>query len=162
MRAESTIYDGKSWRRYPESKNRSDREYFKRGNTWLHRYVWEKSNGEIPEGYHIHHKNGNCQDNRIENLEMVSPTEHSAKHPFEGERLEKQQKHADKIRPLTKAWHASEEGRDWHRNHAIESAKKMELQEFDCKNCGKTYKSKPTGTVHKYCSNACKSECRRK
>jgi len=33
-----------------------------------HFVVWEAYNGEIPEGYHIHHLNGIKDDNRIENL----------------------------------------------------------------------------------------------
>lgn len=45
-----------------------------------HRLVWKKHFGEIPKGYHIHHINGNKQDNRIENLTLISSSEHSKKH----------------------------------------------------------------------------------
>lgn len=41
-----------------------------------HILVWEKQNGEIPKGFHIHHKNGNKQDNRIENLECMDGKDH--------------------------------------------------------------------------------------
>jgi hypothetical protein len=40
--------------------------------TLEHRLVWEFHNGPIPEGWHIHHKNGNRSDNRIENLEAIN------------------------------------------------------------------------------------------
>ena len=45
-----------------------------------HRDVWEKSNGKIPEGNIIHHKNGNKKDNSIENLECLNIKEHGKKH----------------------------------------------------------------------------------
>lgn len=45
-----------------------------------HRLIWEKYYGEIPKGFHIHHKNGNKLDNRIENLELISNSEHQKIH----------------------------------------------------------------------------------
>ncbi|MCG3180456.1 MAG: hypothetical protein BIFFINMI_02817 [Phycisphaerae bacterium] len=41
-----------------------------------HRAVWEANRGPIPEGMAIHHVNGNNRDNRIENLQLVTPAEH--------------------------------------------------------------------------------------
>jgi hypothetical protein len=43
----------------------------------MHRYIYEKEAGEIPEGYDIHHLNRNKADNRIENLECLSKSEHA-------------------------------------------------------------------------------------
>lgn len=34
--------------------------------------------GDIPKGYHVHHKDGNKQNNSVENLEIISPKEHCA------------------------------------------------------------------------------------
>jgi len=45
-----------------------------------HRYVWEQANGEIPPGYQIHHINHNKQDNRLENLQLLSNSEHQKLH----------------------------------------------------------------------------------
>lgn len=45
-----------------------------------HRYVWEKHNGKIPNGYDIHHKNHDKSDNRINNLELLKKDEHARKY----------------------------------------------------------------------------------
>ena len=45
-----------------------------------HRHIWEKHNGKIPKGMFIHHKNENGKDNRIENLQLVTPKEHGKLH----------------------------------------------------------------------------------
>lgn len=47
---------------------------------YLHRLVWEFYKGPIPSGYTIHHKNSNKADNRIENLELLSRSEHAKLH----------------------------------------------------------------------------------
>lgn len=46
----------------------------------LHRYLWQKANGPIPKGYHVHHINGDLSDNSIENLECLSPSDHAKHH----------------------------------------------------------------------------------
>lgn len=46
----------------------------------MHRYVWEKEVGLIPKNFDIHHINENKADNRIENLECLSKSEHTRKY----------------------------------------------------------------------------------
>lgn len=46
----------------------------------LHRLIFEKNNGEIPEGYDIHHKDENKLNNCISNLELISHSEHTITH----------------------------------------------------------------------------------
>jgi len=45
-----------------------------------HRMVWEDNFGLIPEGKCIHHKDSNKLNNKLENLELVTPKEHSRYH----------------------------------------------------------------------------------
>lgn len=47
---------------------------------WVHRMVWEQANGEIPEGYVIHHKDGDPRNNKLENLELLSAYDHQSEH----------------------------------------------------------------------------------
>jgi len=48
--------------------NRADHQY-------AHRLIWETVYGPIPRGFHIDHLNGQKDDNRICNLEAVTPSE---------------------------------------------------------------------------------------
>lgn len=41
-----------------------------------HIYVWESKYGDVPEGYHIHHVNGDRTDNRSINLQLMSSEDH--------------------------------------------------------------------------------------
>jgi hypothetical protein len=52
-------------------------------NVLLHRYVWIKNNGVIPEGYQVHHKDKNKMNFDISNLELVKLGEHQRLHALE-------------------------------------------------------------------------------
>lgn len=39
------------------------------------RYVWERFNGEIPKDYQVRHVNGDTEDDRLENLELLKKSE---------------------------------------------------------------------------------------
>jgi hypothetical protein len=47
---------------------------------YLHRYVWEKAYGEIPSGMVIHHKDGDRGNYSLDNLEMISKSDHRRIH----------------------------------------------------------------------------------
>lgn len=46
----------------------------------LHNYNWEKVNGKIPNGYELHHKDLVKINNKIYNLQLVTPSEHTKIH----------------------------------------------------------------------------------
>jgi hypothetical protein len=50
---------------------------------YIHRYqwLWIKENGPIPEGMVLHHKNGDCSDDRIANLGIMTQADHIKLHP---------------------------------------------------------------------------------
>jgi predicted nucleic acid-binding Zn ribbon protein len=130
----------------------------------LHRAVWTAYHGEIPKGYHIHHLDGDKQNNDIENLVLIRGEEHSSYH---GKKRD-QEHHQEIVEnlltnavPKAKAWHGSEAGKIWHSQHAKENYRKMEKREYHCLQCGKVFYKKPI-SKNKFCSNACKSAYRRK
>jgi hypothetical protein len=52
----------------------------KNHDKYLHRLIWEETNGEIPEGYIIHHIDGNPLNNDIKNLECMTHSKHTILH----------------------------------------------------------------------------------
>lgn len=50
----------------------------------VHRIIWIAQNGIIPDGYCIDHINNNKLDNRIENLQLLTPAENSTKAAKDG------------------------------------------------------------------------------
>ena len=106
----------------------------------LHRAIWKSYNGEIPKGYHIHHKDHNKENNDISNLELISPSAHSIHHHSNGQTLKwwhsRARRAANKRgREKCKEWHASEEGYKWHSEHQKETMRKHRVQEI-CQECG--------------------------
>ena len=62
----------------PEGYYKAD--HTKYGGVTMHRYVWQKHNGVIPDGFHVHHIDGDKANNSIANLEMLSASAHSTHH----------------------------------------------------------------------------------
>lgn len=163
--AELFEYGSKVYRRYPDSKKRSDRVYFKRsitgGTIWLHRQIWSDVHGEIPVGAHIHHADGNPLNNDISNLECLSPKEHIGGHEWPSERRASQNELLDRIRPLTKDWHASPQGIAKHRAIGAMAYEQFVPVAKKCEQCASEFLPKKIGSVDRFCSNKCKSAWRR-
>lgn len=134
------------------------------GNLYLHQEVYKAFKGAIPKGSHIHHKDGDKDNNDPDNLVLMDGHEHLKLHGREmsEERREWCRNNMNTVaRPKAIEWHKSEEGREWHRKHAKEMGDKFRVMvEHVCENksCGKKF----VGPVHsRFCCNACKSKWRR-
>lgn len=46
---------------------------------YVHRFVWESWMGIIPNGLHVDHKNEIIEDNRLENLQLLTPSQNIKK-----------------------------------------------------------------------------------
>jgi hypothetical protein len=51
-----------------------------RGQQWFNRWLWREAFGEIPDGHHVHHKNGDPTDDRLGNYELQLGAEHASEH----------------------------------------------------------------------------------
>lgn len=136
--------------------------YFQKNGKRLHREVWKHHNGDIPKGYHVHHKDSNRANNNIENLELKSGKQHMEMHANEEKRIVHAKSHIKVIQNMAKEWHSSKEGYKWHSKHAKASWKKREEQTYKCSYCDKEFKSLAIiKTGNTFCSNNCKSAYRR-
>ena len=131
----------------------------------LHKAVWEYYNGrEVPDGYHVHHKDFNCYNNDISNLEILPAKEHLALHGKEVCRKHRKEllKHLDKIRDKASEWHKSEEGKEWHKEHVKNSLAKAWnfREERVCEQCGESYVAKQP--FQRFCSDLCANRARSK
>ncbi len=52
-------------------------------NVLLHRYVWEKHHGIIPEGFEIHHRDKNRHNYNVDNLELIAAADHHRQHALD-------------------------------------------------------------------------------
>lgn len=134
----------------------------------LHRYIWECEKGEIPEGYEVHHIDGNQYNNSLDNLELMLSSEHEKLHgrSFKSnpERVKRARENLLKnVMPKAAEWHRSEEGIQWHKEHGKKVWENRKPIGYFCKVCGKYFESlKSYGeNVNIFCSNNCKSKWRR-
>lgn len=130
-----------------------------------HRYVWELNYGKIPDGYDIHHKDGDKSNNDISNLELITRSEHMRLHGAqltEEQRAERRRNLVENAGPRAAEWHKSEEGRLWHAKHLEEMGGSVcKKKTFICEMCSKEFVASDNGRT-RFCSNACKSAWRRK
>ena len=165
MQNEVVEFQGFKFARYPESERNSDRVYFtgwvvwngKRKKERLHRFIWMVENGDIPNGYHIHHADENPLNNTLGNLDCIKGFDHLSFHGknVTAERAEQRTKHLVEVAiPKAAEWHRSEQGREWHKEHATrvyEAARR----DVTCIECGQIRSSGNSRT--QFCSTRCKN-----
>ena len=169
--SESIEFNGITFRRYPNARQRTHRVYFspaanhrRRGVGSLHQEIWKAANGPIPDGHVIHHVDEDPLNNSLGNLECVPHREHHGKHWSE-ERARKSRERLALLRPLAAAWHSSPDGIEWHRRNAARfgfGSARPEPVEKKCDACGERFLDATKRQHGRFCSNACKSAWRRK
>jgi len=131
----------------------------------LHTYVWEYYNGEVPQGYHVHHKDHNPDNNEIDNLVLITEAEHLSMHGQLQNKEWLRKNLAENARPKASEWHKSAEGRKWHSDVA-KATMPQRLEDtvtMKCQYCGKDYEiPRFLSEGSRFCSNNCKSAWRRK
>lgn len=65
--------------------------YVKRNSRHEHRVVWEEKNGPIPHGCVIHHVDENPRNNALENLQLMSRSDHTRHHTLLSHARKKEQ-----------------------------------------------------------------------
>lgn len=130
--------------------------YFQRNGRRLHVVVWSDQNGrKPPKGYHVHHKDEDRSNNQPGNLDLLKQGEHMSHHGKGHGRAP-----VDLALDEAAKWHASDAGREWHRQHHAAMAHKLYRQaEFTCEQCGTVFVTQVTG-ANRFCSNGCKTKHR--
>ena len=124
------------------------------GERYLHRAVWVSENGPIPPGKHIHHIDGDTDNNNISNLEIMGSSEHLSHHTNQPNRIEYAKWHMEtRMRPKAIEWHRSEEGRKFHSERGKLNGQLPPRFERQCEECGGEFLSKQRRS--RFCSNKC-------
>lgn len=126
----------------------------------LHRYIYTKFYGAIPDGWHIHHKDENVFNNDRDNLEALPPKKHYELHKETS--AANGRKNIHKAIAAAPVWHSSDEGIKWHHEHYEQMKHRLhEVIDRTCDFCNAMHQTtRKKGNA--FCSNKCKSAWRRK
>ena len=168
MEKKTVVFNGDVYERSPKSRyyfKHTTRNAERKGAKQLHRAVWEFYNGTIPDGYHVHHIDGDVDNNEISNLECLPAKEHLRRHAHKNAQdpqyVEKQKSSIKKAGEAAKAWHSSPNGKEWHKKHVANSIGKVleNRQTKQCEFCGADFKALPWS---RFCCQSCQEKARRR
>lgn len=100
---------------------------------YIHRDVWEYTNGTIPDKNHIHHIDGNKSNNAISNLECLSGSKHISRHAV------KRVEHLKKITKMAKDHQNTPEAKREQSNRCKEAWATRNSHTKVCTSCGGEY-----------------------
>lgn len=121
-----------------------------------HRWVWINYYGNIPKGMDIHHKDGDKSNNEIQNLEMLSRSDHLKRHWQEGRfDLDKRRIQLAEARK----WLKTTEGRQKQSESSKKAWIKRKTNIIFCIQCKKEVLTTQPWT--KFCGSACEKRFRR-
>lgn len=150
--SDKTGYWQSAWSRNKKSKR-------------LHVYIWEKYNGKVPDGYQVHHIDGDKLNNDISNLKLMSQSEHMSFHNNTDDKKKMFRKNLERnARPKAIEWHKSDAGRELGKIHYENTLRKLVgvTEKKNCVFCGKEFDAPIMRPGTKFCSEKCKSSARRK
>ena len=138
---EIIVFNGIRYRRRPGRKYFETMRYFNGSyrNETLQQAKWRFFRGDIPDGHHIHHKDGNHDNHALSNLECLPRKKHRAIHT-------KQPAFRKMLsRAARKLW------------------QNRTYQQYVCAYCGETFESRHTDVCAiRYCSHQCGRQARKR
>lgn len=135
----------------------------KKENRRIHTAVWVEYNGEVGDGFQVHHKDKDRTHNQIENLERLKTFRHQSGHGME--QRERAAEMGREHQHRTKEWHGSDAGKEWHKQQYERTKNNLrQTHEAACSECGKVFQAESSvkNSLVKFCSKACKAVYRRK
>src|SRR3954469_7313800 len=148
------FFDGSLYRLWPSER------YFSKGGSRLHRDVWALAFGPVPKDCHVHHRDGDLRNNRIDNLECQPSSDHLGIKRSAGSPHKPGPGLSPYAREQAAAWPRSEEGRLWHRRHAAKEQfwTKRRRETRRCLDCGEEFSALVRKGINSqiYCTTACK------
>lgn len=158
-RVDVLVYYGITFRRYPDSPNWADRSYYgpsgadrARGVESLHREIYKREVGPIPDGWHVHHADHDPAHNDAANLVAMPPSEHLEQHDHPGGVF------TPEARAAAAEWHRSPAGRAQAGNAARASWVRAPVDRI-CDRCGSTYPTYFPARA-RFCSQYCRNHWR--
>ena len=154
-------YGGRNFYRYDGNPYYWTKGYPEQGrSTSLHLYVWERTHGPRPEGFQIHHRVRNFATTDVNDLECIPRSEHARLHTLERIADGTLGTFNDAARASAAAWHGSDEGREWHRQHGRDIWDAQVAEAFQCIQCGTEYWVLPMARKRGFCSANCQQTAR--
>lgn len=130
------------------------------GGEYLHRAVWKHAHGPIPDGFDVHHKDGNKADCGLDNLELQSKLEHGRMHGLERDKAELRAL-LEAARPLAAAANRALAGSEAAADRSRRGMLSRPMERLTCVQCRRPYEVRAGSVRRGFCGQACQQAARR-